>query len=136
MFPLQTFAAPSPIWNFSSNDSTETFEWNDDTKDDALTVFETTDWSEFQDKLIYSAAENGFEKLSDYFKNLFHAERRTPYSWCLWSSMRNMDDIFGYGAEYAVRDRDDNWTVMMPKDVLEDVRRHPEQYAIVKIVYD
>lgn len=42
MFPLQTFAAPSPIWNFSSNDSTETFEWNDDTKDDALPVFETT----------------------------------------------------------------------------------------------
>ena len=57
MFPLQTFAAPSPIWNFSSNDSTETFEWNDDTKDDALTVFETTDWSEFQDKLIYKETE-------------------------------------------------------------------------------
>ena len=50
--------------------------------------------------------------------------------------MRNMDDICGYGAEYAVRDRDDNWTVMMPKHVLEDVRRHPEQYAIVKIVYE
>ena len=87
-------------------------------------------------KLENSAAENGFEKLSDYFKNLFHAERRTPYSWCLWSSMRNMDDIFGYGAEYAVRDRDDNWTVMMPKHVLEDVRRYPEQDAIVKIVYE
>lgn len=62
MFPLQTFAAPSPIWNFSSNDSTETFEWNDDTKDDALTVFETTDWSEFQDKLIYKETENSSAK--------------------------------------------------------------------------
>ena len=39
MFTLKKFEAQSPIWNFSSNDSTETFEWNDDTKDDALTVF-------------------------------------------------------------------------------------------------
>ena len=29
-----------------------------------------------------------------------------------------------------------NWTVIMPKDVLEDVKRHPEQYAIVKLIYD
>lgn len=85
---------------------------------------------------IYSAAENGFEKLSDYFKNLFHTEQRTPDSWHLWSSMRNIDDIFGYGTEYAVHDKDDNWTVIMPKDVLEDVKRHPEQYAIVKLIYD
>lgn len=101
--------------------------WNKRLEEDVVQNFK---------KLENSAAENGFEKLSDYFKNLFYTERRTPYSWCLWSSMRNMDDIFGYGAEYAVCDRDDNWTVMMPKDVLEDVRRHPEQYAIVKLVYD
>ncbi len=50
--------------------------------------------------------------------------------------MRNIDDIFGYGTEYAVHDKDDNWTVIMPKDVLEDVKRHPEQYAIVKLIYD
>ena len=87
-------------------------------------------------KLENSAAENGFEKLSDYFKNLFHTEQRTPDSWHLWSSMRNIDDIFGYGTEYAVHDKDDNWTVIMPKDVLEDVKRHPEQYAIVKLIYD
>ena len=87
-------------------------------------------------KLENSAAENGFEKLSDYFKNLFHTEQRTPDSWHLWSSMRSIDDIFGYGTEYAVHDKDDNWTVIMPKDVLEDVKRHPEQYAIVKLIYD
>ena len=76
------------------------------------------------------------EETSDYFKNLFHTEQRTPDSWHLWSSMRSIDDIFGYGTEYAVHDKDDNWTVIMPKDVLEDVKRHPEQYAIVKLIYD
>ena len=28
------------------------FTWDDDTKDDALTVWQFTDWSEFQNKLI------------------------------------------------------------------------------------
>ena len=87
-------------------------------------------------KLENSATENGFEKLSDYFKNLFHTEQRIPDSWHLWSSMRNIDDIFGYGTEYAVCDRNNNWTVMMPEEVLDDVKRHPEKYAIVKLVYD
>lgn len=42
MLPLQAFAAPSPIWNTTSTESpadTNTFQWDDDTKDDALTVF-------------------------------------------------------------------------------------------------
>jgi len=101
--------------------------WNKRLEEDVVQNFK---------KLENSAAENGFEKLSDYFKNLFHTERRTPYSWHLWSSMRNIDDIFGYGTEYAVCDKNDNWTVMMPEEVLDDVKRHPEKYAIVKLVYD
>ena len=105
----------------------EAEKWNKRLEEDVVQNFK---------KLENSAAENGFEKLSDYFKNLFHTEQRTPDSWHLWSSMRNIDDIFGYGTEYAVHDKDDNWTVIMPKDVLEDVKRHPEQYAIVKLIYD
>ena len=65
MLPLQAFAAPSPIWNTTSTESpadTNTFQWDDDTKDDALTVFDTTDWSEFQDKLIYKETENSSAK--------------------------------------------------------------------------
>ena len=71
MLPLQAFAAPSPIWNTTSTESpadTNTFQWDDDTKDDALTVFDTTDWSEFQDKLIYKETENSSAKQTYHLK--------------------------------------------------------------------
>lgn len=76
------------------------------------------------------------EKLSDYFENVFRTGQRTPESWYLWSSMRNMDDIFGYGSDHAVCDKNGNWTIMMPEEVKKEVKKHPEQYAVIKLIYD
>ena len=87
-------------------------------------------------KIEKTAVKVGFEKLSDYFENVFRTGQRTPESWYLWSSMRNMDDIFGYGSDHAVCDKNGNWTIMMPEEVKKEVKKHPEQYAVIKLIYD
>mgnify|MGYP001637866748 CR=1 FL=1 len=83
---------------------------------------------------IVQSFSNTFK--SDYFENVFRTGQRTPESWYLWSSMRNMDDIFGYGSDHAVCDKNGNWTIMMPEEVKKEVKKHPEQYAVIKLIYD
>ena len=73
-------------------------------------LFEAEGWNERLNKKVIenfrkiekTAEKVGFEKLSDYFENVFRTGQRTPESWYLWSSMRNMDDIFGYGSDHAL----------------------------------
>lgn len=107
-------------------------------------LFEAEGWNECLNKKVIenfrkiekTAEKVGFEKLSDYFENVFRTGQRTPESWYLWSSMRNMDDIFGYGSDHAVCDKNGNWTIMMPEEVKKEVKKHPEQYAVIKLIYD
>lgn len=46
----------------ATNIDHSSFVWNDTTKDDALTVFETTDWSDYQRHLIYKEEAIGTAK--------------------------------------------------------------------------
>ena len=75
---------------------------------------------------------------TDLFKGfIFIFEKGTGNKYgYLWSSMRNMDDIFGYGSDHAVCDKNGNWTIMMPEEVKKEVKKHPEQYAVIKLIYD
>lgn len=59
----QTGQATGTTESSDETNTTKDFEWDDDNKDDAVTVFETTDWLSMQDKLIYKDKQmNGSAK--------------------------------------------------------------------------
>ena len=80
--------------------------WNEDIEQKVVKSLEA---------LEKKASDYGCKNLSEYFNCSFHIKERSSYSWDLWSSLRSMDDILGYGTDCAVYDENGNWTVMMPE---------------------
>ena len=101
--------------------------WNEDIEQKVVKSLEV---------LEEKASDCGYKNLSEYFNCSFHNKERSSYSWDLWSSLRSMDDILGYGTDCAVYDENGNWTVMMPEVIKKEALSHPENFVILQLIYD
>ena len=101
--------------------------WNEDIEQKVVKSLEA---------LEKKASDYGCKNLSEYFNCSFHIKERSSYSWDLWSSLRSMDDILGYGTDCAVYDENGNWTVMMPEVIKKEALSHPENFVILQLIYD
>lgn len=52
-----------------------------------------------------------------------------------YKSMRDLSDIVDYGSDWAVINEEEGIGVLLRTDVLEDIKQHPDHYAITEVVY-
>jgi len=97
-------------------------------------IAETENWN----KEILSSLEKELEKIvvfnkpeeivSFFQENEFEAFR-------LREALSAFDNSFQYGGDRLVYDEDGCYTVMIPEEMMEDIKENPQDYALIDVTY-
>lgn len=55
--------------------------------------------------------------------------------WNLRQALCARTDLFTYGQNYLYRDDDSGWHTWLPKEVVVNVKEHPEEYILIQVFY-
>lgn len=78
------------------------------------------------DKIIHFTSP---EDVIKYF------EENSCNAYRLREALNAYDDHFQYGTDRVVYGKDGCYTIRIPEEVLKDIKEHPEDYAVIEVVY-